>query len=228
MIVQTARMREEKWAIFSPETGFANQVADLCEIWAGNPFYDGPTIRMSAGDVEDAMLWLRERVFLLGTIEHTPSIDWLLERARAAVIRYGVRNVVFDPYNEIEASRPDKMTETEFVSQLISKCKRFGKLHDCTVWMVIHPTKLKATEDGKDPVPSLYDLAGSAHWRNKADAGIVVYRDYERGQTFVIAKKIRRQPICGMVGSVRFEFVGVDRRFVAIPDSYQPLGKEDI
>ena len=227
VIVQTARLRDERWAIFSPETGHANQIADLSEIWAGRPFFDGPSPRMSEDEVIAAMLWLRERVFLLGTVEHTPSIDWLLERARAAVIRYGVSNIVFDPYNEIEASRPDNLSETEFVSQLISKCKRFGKLHDCTVWMVIHPTKLRSSEDGKEPVPNLYDLAGSAHWRNKADAGIVVYRDYSKDQTFVISKKIRRQPMCGNVGSVRFEFIGHDRRFEQIPNSYQPLGREN-
>ncbi|KQT03192.1 MULTISPECIES: toprim domain-containing protein [unclassified Rhizobium] len=228
VIVQSARLREEKWAIFSPETGHANQIADLSEIWAGNPFYDGPSMRMTREDAANAMMWLRERVYLLGTLEHTPSIDWLLERARAAVIRYGVRNIVLDPYNEIEASRPDNLTETEFVSQLIAKCKRFGKLHDCTVWMVIHPRKLGSPVDGKEPVPQLYDLAGSAHWRNKADAGIVVYRDYEKNVTFVIAQKIRRQPMCGNVGSVRLEFVGAERRFHAIPASYQPLGREDI
>ena len=94
--------------------------------------------------------------------------------------------------------------------------------------MVIHPTKLKPGEDGKDPVPSLYDLAGSAHWRNKADAGLVVYRDYANDATFVISKKIRRQPICGRPGAVRFEFVGADRRLKDIPDSFQTLGSESI
>lgn len=227
IMIQTARLRDERWAIFSPETGHANQIADLCEIWAGNPFYDGPSLRMSPGDVQNAMLWLQERVFLIGTLEHTPSIDWLLERARAAVIRYGVTNIVLDPYNEIEASRPSTLTETEFVSQLISKCKRFGKLHDCTVWMVIHPRKLGGVVDGREPVPQLYDLAGSAHWRNKADAGIVVYRDYLKGVTFVISQKIRRQPMCGNVGSIKLQFVGADRRFEQIPDSYQPLGREE-
>ena len=227
IMIQTARLRDERWAIFSPETGHANQIADLCEIWAGNPFYDGPSLRMSPGDVQNAMLWLQERVFLIGTLEHTPSIDWLLERARAAVIRYGVTNIVLDPYNEIEASRPSTLTETEFVSQLISKCKRFGKLHDCTVWMVIHPRKLGSPVDGREPVPQLYDLAGSAHWRNKADAGIVVYRDYLKGVTFVISQKIRRQPMCGNVGSIKLQFVGADRRFEQIPDSYQPLGREE-
>lgn len=228
VIVQTARLRDERWAIFSPETGHANQIADLCEIWAGYPFHDGPTPRMARDEVVNAMAWLRQRVFLLGSLEHTPSIDWLLERARAAVIRFGVSNIVLDPYNEIEASRPEKLTETEFVSQLISKCKRFGKLHDCTVWMVIHPRKLGNVVDGREPVPQLYDLAGSAHWRNKADAGVVIYRDYAKGVTYAIAQKIRRQPICGNIGSVKFEFVGAERRFHALPQSYQPLGREDI
>lgn len=225
--VQTARLRNEKWAFFSPETGEENHLADLCEIWAGAPFFDGPTPRMSENEVSEALAWMNERIFLLGAIEHTPSIDWLLERARAAVVRYGVNNVVFDPYNEIEASRPEKMTETEFVSQMISKCKLFAKHHRCTVWMIVHPTKLRSTEDGKDPIPGLYDLAGSAHWRNKADAGLVVYRDDEAGQTLVISKKIRRQPMCGRRGTVKFEFVGADRRFVEIQGTYKPLGSEN-
>lgn len=227
--VQTAISRGERWALFSPETGNGNHIADLCEIYAKGPFFDGPNPRLSEADVKAALSWVREHFFMMGAVEHTPSIDWLLERARAAVLRYGVQNIIIDPYNELEASRPEKLTETEFVSQLISKCKRFSKHHECTVWMVIHPTKLKAnSDDGKEPVPGLYDLAGSAHWRNKADAGLVVYRDYAADATFIIAKKIRRQPMCGRPGSVKLEFIGADRRFVDIPESYASLGKESI
>jgi twinkle protein len=181
---------------------------------------------MSSHDVVNAMAWLNQRIYMLGAAEHSPSIDWLLERARAAVIRYGVTNVVIDPYNELEASRPDKLTETEFVSQLISKCKKFAKHHGCTVWMIIHPTKLRADSNGKEPVPGLYDLAGSARWRNKADAGLVVYRDLEKDCTFLISKKIRRQPMCGRPGSVKLNFIGADRRFCAVSDSYRTLGSE--
>lgn len=34
LMVTTARLRDEKWAVFSPETGEGNHIADLCEIWA--------------------------------------------------------------------------------------------------------------------------------------------------------------------------------------------------
>ena len=74
---------------------------------------------------------------------------------------------LLDPYNEIEASRPPQMSETEFVSQLISKCKRFGRTHDCVVWMVVHPTKLNSQGETKEPMTGMYDMAGSAYWRNK-------------------------------------------------------------
>lgn len=224
--VQTARLHGHKWGIFSPETGFAQHLADLCEIWAGRPFHDGPTRRMEEHELRAALDWVRERFFLIGSADHTPTIDWLLERARAAVIRYGIKHLIIDPYNEIEASRPDKMTETEFVSQLISKCKRFAQHHEVAVWMVIHPTKLRTKDDGSEPMPGLYDLAGSAHWRNKADAGLVVYRDYENGETWVVSKKIRRQPWCGRPGAVKFLFLPADRRFECIPGSYQELGKK--
>lgn len=226
--VQSARHRGEAWAVFSPETGDANHIADLCEIWAGWPFHEGPSPRMSETELDDAVAWVRQHFVFIASKDATPSIEWVLERAKAAVIRHGIRHLIIDPYNEIEASRPAKLTETEYISTFIAKCKRFAALHDVTVWIIVHPTKLRAAPgDKQEPIPTLYDLAGSAHWRNKADAGIVVYRDYENNQTLVIAKKIRFQPRCGSPGSVKFEFLGASRRFQVLPGSYAPLGMED-
>jgi twinkle protein len=91
---------------------------------------------------------------------------------------------------------------------------------------VIHPTKINAQGESKEPMPGLYDMAGTAHWRNKADAALVVYRDFAEGRTIVAAKKIRRQPVCGSPGAVEFVFLGNDRRFEAVPGSYKPLGRE--
>ena len=223
--VQTARMNGDRWAVFSPETGDANHIADLCEIWAGFPFHDGPTPRMTPKELSDAMAWVRDRFVFINAKDHTPAIDWVLDRAKAAVIRQGVRHLIIDPYNEIEASRPTKLTETEFISQFISKCKRFAAHHDVTVWIIVHPTKIRAAPgESREPIPTLYDLAGSAHWRNKADAGLVVYRDYARNQTLVISKKIRFQPRCGEPGTVKMEFDGACRRFEEVPGTYARLG----
>jgi twinkle protein len=55
---------------------------------------------------------------------------------------------------------------------------------------------------------------------------IVVYRDYEERCTYVISRKIRRQPICGAPGMVKFWFMGISRRFDPRLGSYQTLGEK--
>lgn len=220
---QTADYHGDIWAVFSPETGETQHIADLCEIRVGAHFFDGPSQRMQECELQDAMEWVKRRFFFIGSADHTPTIDWVIERARAAVIRHGINHLIVDPYNELEASRPRGHTETEFVSQLISKLKRFARHHEVTVWLVAHPAKPQRQADGSYNIPSLYDISGSAHFNNKADAGLVVFRDYEAKKTLVIAKKIRRQPVCGMPGSIELMFINNERRFKDLPDSYQQL-----
>lgn len=41
--------------------------------------------------------------------------------------RHGVRGVVIDPYNEVSHARQREVSETDFVSVLLSKVKRFAQ-----------------------------------------------------------------------------------------------------
>ena len=88
--------------------------------------------------------------------------------------RYGIRGLVIDPYNELDHQRPLHMTETEYVSQMLTKIKRFAQHNDVHVWFVAHPRQLQGWRG--DP-PNLYDISGSAHFINKADNGIVIHRN---------------------------------------------------
>ncbi|MFC3636023.1 hypothetical protein ACFONL_01280, partial [Camelimonas fluminis] len=83
-----------------------------------------PAVEPSTQGVSGTALTVQQHFAFIDAADHTPTVDWVLERARAAVLRHGIRALIIDPYNELEAGRPSKMTETEFVSQLISKCKR--------------------------------------------------------------------------------------------------------
>ncbi|GFR46867.1 hypothetical protein Agub_g8508 [Astrephomene gubernaculifera] len=100
------------------------------------------------------------------------TIDWVLGKATQAVQRYGIRGLVIDPYNELEQRR-GSMSETEYVSSMLSKVKRWAQRYQVHVWLVAHP---KSMEDWDGSPPSMYDISGSAHWYNKADMGIVVHR----------------------------------------------------
>jgi hypothetical protein len=47
--------------------------------------------------------------------------------------RYGIRGLVIDPYNELDHQRAKNTTETEYVSQLLTKLKRFAQHYRCVV-----------------------------------------------------------------------------------------------
>lgn len=170
--------------------------AKLAEKYTGKPFFDGPTPRMSETEVETALSWISEHFYAIRFDKEAPTIDNILENARAAVMRYGIRGLGIDPYNEIEHRRPANMTETEFVSQVLGKVKRFAEAHGVHVWFIAHPAK-PAREGGKLPVPTFYDVAGSAHWVNKADFGLVVHREREKQppETEIYVRKSRYKAV---------------------------------
>ena len=57
--------------------------------------------------------------------------------------RFGIRGLVIDPYNELDHQRPGAMSETEYVSQMLTKIKRFAQHHDVHVWFVAHPRQMR-------------------------------------------------------------------------------------
>lgn len=191
LAVNLAKSLKWSFGLCSFENPPEEHVAKLVEKWVQMPFWDGPTMRMTSSNAEKAMDDLSERFFFIRQeTDDAPTIDWILERARALVRRRSIRGLIIDPYNEIEHKRPDNMSETEYVSSLLSKVKRFAQNHGVHVWFVAHPAKMR-TEGGKTPVPTLYDISGSAHFVNKADCGLVVHRGDADGTTEVWIRKIR-------------------------------------
>ena len=86
---------------------------------------------------------------------------------------YGIRGLVIDPYNELDHQRPSNVSETEYVSQMLTKIKRFAQHYDVATWFVCHPKQMQNWTGG---APNLYDISGSAHFVNKSDVGLVVLR----------------------------------------------------
>jgi twinkle protein len=179
LMVNLAMRYGWNFAVCSFENPPEEHIAKFAEKYLGIPFWDGPTRRMSECDLDKAIGWADEHFRLIRFDEEAPTIEAVLDKARAAVLRHGVRGLVIDPYNELEHRRPNGMTETEYVSQLLGKVKRFAQNHAVHVWFIAHPAKMHR-ENGALPVPTLYDISGSANWANKADIGIVVHRDPDK------------------------------------------------
>ncbi len=99
------------------------------------------------------------------------------------------------------------MSENDYVSQALGKIRRFARLNQVHVWIVAHPTKLNKKDDGTYPVPTLYDISGSAHWYNKADNGIAVYRpNVKDSKVRVYVQKVRFREV-GQPGTAEMLFI---------------------
>ena len=222
MAVNLARLHNWHFAVCSFENPLDEHTIKLAEKYAGKAFWPGPTERMTQTDLDLALDWLGERFFFMRADDEAPTIDWILERAGSAVMRYGTRGLIIDPYNEIEHRRPTGMTETEYVSQMLCKLKRFILSRGVHCWFVAHPTKPQKLKDGSAAPLSLYDIAGSANFANKADIGIVVGRREEDGKhlTDIDVKKVRFMQV-GQPGKATLIYDRVTGQYRESPSNLQ-------
>jgi twinkle protein len=230
LAVNLARAFGWRFALCSFENPPEEHIAKLAEKYSGLPFWDGPTPRMHEADLERAIGWIDNYFCLISFDDEAPTIEAILEKAGSAVLRHGIRGLVIDPYNEIEHRRPSNMTETEYVSQLLGKVKRFTQHHGVHVWFVAHPAKLQRDNSGSRPEPTLYDISGSANWVNKADLGIVIHRDPDKNPTRVEiqVRKVRFKSV-GKIGTVALRWDRATGRYseIAAQEPYVPRAYPD-
>lgn len=128
------------------------------------------------------------------------TLEKLIELAKIAILRDGCKVVMLDPWNEIEHTRKSTETETEYTSRAIRMLKRLAKVYKVLVIIVAHP---KMPEQGRLKCPTLYSISGSAHWFNKSDYGIILWRENpSNDQSEVRVAKIKRHGAMGKPGSI--------------------------
>lgn len=104
------------------------------------------------------------------------DLDWFFDAARAAIVRFGCRIVILDPWSQIEHSRPAHEQETTYVQKAIRRARSFARTFDVHVAIIAHPTKQRKLEDGTYAMPEGYEISGSAHWFNGVDMGVTIHR----------------------------------------------------
>jgi twinkle protein len=189
-----------KFAVFSPENQpLERHFVKLAEKIMGKPFYNGLHQRMSWRELQMAKEELQPWFTFILPPEDQVTIDGILDRCKHVILKKGVNGIVIDPWNEIDHQRPPNMTETEYVSYCLTKIRRFARQYSVHIWLVAHPTKLRKLDNGRYPVPTPYDISGSAAWRNKADNVMTVFRDIYSNRVQIHVQKIRFKEI-GKIG----------------------------
>lgn len=222
-----------KFALCSMENKVREHARKLLEKHVKKPFFNeryGENIeRMSVEEFEQGKIWLSDTFSLIRCEDDAlPNISWVLDLAKAAVLRHGVRGLVIDPYNELDHQRPSNQTETEYVSQMLTLIKRFAQHHGCHVWFVAHPRQLHNWIGGP---PNLYDISGSAHFINKCDNGIVIHRnrDPDAGpmdQVQVCVRKVRNK-VAGTVGEAILLYNRVTGEYTPGDNNIRPAANKN-
>jgi twinkle protein len=172
-MVNLAREHDWKFAICSFENQPEVHISRLMEINTEKRFFDGNN-KMSEDEKNTAFKWVENHFLFLDSEGAEPSsIDSILERARVAVARTGIRGLVIDPYNYIE--NKTGVAEHEFISAMLTRMQQFAKAYGVHVWFVAHPSKI--TRSNMDlPRPDGMAISGSMAWWAKADCGLTVHR----------------------------------------------------
>lgn len=213
LMVNMAEMNNWRFGVFSPENQpVERHFASLLEKRLAKPFSRGQTTRISTGEKNLMKRWLDDHFKMILPDEENGSwtLDSVLRLAKLLVYRHGIRGLIIDPWNELDHSRSASISETQHISECLTKIRRFARLYDVHVWIVAHPTKLMKNADGKYPVPTPYDVSGGANWRNKADNAISIYRNPDEEDfdiTDIYVQKIRFRE----VGSIGLSSLRTDR-----------------
>lgn len=206
--------KEWKFLICSPENWpLERHKAKILECRIGKRFDEGPSIRMTAQEVSAEQRALADRFWFLELNENETFPDLLIGANQFAADHPRSQiGIVLDPWNQLEHQRPARLSETEYISEALSSVVRITRNTGAHVWIVAHPAKMQKDKDGKRGVPTPYDISGSAHWFNKADNCITIFRnpfsepgDPDYGITQVHIQKVRFKNI-GYPGSADLQY----------------------
>lgn len=216
MLVNLALNHKWRVAVCSPENlPLERHAASMMSIWARQPFRKGLNVRMDRPTKEHAKKWLNEHFIFVLPSEGNCTVQGITDRCRWLKANGNIDGVVIDPWNELEHKRPSNINESEYVAQSLSRLRRFARECEAHLWLVAHPTKLQKDQRTKTyPVPTLYDISGSAHFYNKADMGLSVWRNVlEEGTASQVHVQKVRFKECGKVGMCEIYFDSLTGQF---------------
>lgn len=238
VFTQLAINKDWKFLICSPENQpVKRHIAGLMEIHSGkkfgkyDPLYRGITADKYMDDDEYRLAYkfVCEHFYFINPPETDFTVDGIIGIAQeVADNHFKFDGMVLDPYNEIEHKRPQGMSETEYISTVLQKFRNFARRLDIHFWFVAHPTKpvrlqVKYQADDLDDATrkpiyqraTLFDISGSANWKNKCDFGIIVHRDMtsSTAPSVIEIEKVRFREN-GKMGEVPMYYDYLCNRFV--------------
>lgn len=220
LVLNLVKDYDMKASWFSPEhkddhfmARFVEKVAGK-NMWAKYKGEECPRISLEEFDLFEK--WSDQKIFLTQVSDEDATWEWLLDRFREQMFAYGVDIFVIDAFNKLTMP---KGNDLQNIRNVLSQLTKFAQVYDVLIFLVAHPTKMKKKDDGTYEIPTLYDVSGSADFRNMTHNGYSVYRYMpneetgDKGKTVVINNKTKFAYQGEIGGVVEFQFNPINKRF---------------
>lgn len=198
MCARLAVQKNWRFGVFSPEN-FPIQlhIAKLVSKITGKDFN-----ACSGLELTQAYHFINEHFFWIYPEDDNYSLKNIFRISDSLVERYGINGLIIDPWTEID---DEGKNDTDGVKNRLTEVNRYKRKQNMHIFLVAHPTKMQKDERGKMIVPDLSNISGSAHYFNKTDGGITIYRDFEEGTVEVHINKVKFKHL-GKIGIVRYSY----------------------
>lgn len=203
------------WAVCGFEETPEETTTKLIEKFSGKSFAfrKNPYDRITASQYEEGISFVDHFFSFINTEDVDTDIDGILSVSELLVKKKGIKGLYINPWNWIEHKRHEGSSETEYVSEVLSKVIRFAKKRGVHVFLLAHTTKMQKDKVTKKyEVPTLYSISGSAHFYNKTHNGITIYRDFETGLVDVYVQKVK-QSWLGQIGFSSYSYDTMTRQY---------------
>ena len=170
-----------KASIYSPEhMPLETYMAKHIRLAIGKPFYGEN--KVTHNDIYRYTEWSKEKIYYTTQEQNdTGDWDWLLDKMNEQLFTYGINIFVIDAWNKV--SMPKGMSGKEGIDATLTKLTMFCQRNNVHIFLVAHPTKMKKDEKGNYEMPTLYDVSGSADFKNQTHNGATIYRVWENEAT---------------------------------------------
>jgi twinkle protein len=212
-----------KGSWFSPEhSPMELYQTNLIEKVTGKNFWgkcNGEKVeRVTKEEIAEYEKWANERIYLTDAVNGDfPTWDWLFEKFKEQMYSYGVDIFVIDAFNKVLLPNGNKLEE---ISKVLTKLTHFAQSNNVMIFLIAHPTKMRKDEQGVYAIPTLYDVSGSADFRNMTHNGYTIYRLFENetgqeDETLFINMKTKFSFQGKMEETVSFKYFAENGRFYA-------------
>lgn len=184
--------------------------------------------RITKQELEQYREWANQKIYLTDCTQgEFPTWDWLFDKFKEQMYSFGIDIFVIDAFNKVLLPKGDKLSK---INEVLTKLVNFAQSNNVIVFLVAHPTKMQKKEDGTYSKPTLYDVSGSADFRNQTHNGFTIYRHFDENPRTEFVNTKTKYNFQGEIGaSVDFYYCDKNGRYYTNEEPlYNMITKEDL